>query len=688
MILRKLRFTNDHEDLKKTGVLKDWEGIYRRSNEIRHFINDTNGKLHDCYLSSDKNIFAFVYDVDEAGIYVATAVMDPSCSYEQLLDTVLECLNKAKLIDSIEMTLKEFRDLFDVVRNESLYTNMPSRIELGMDTSPRMLFGADIPFVMQEKIYEVKKLPGRAETMKRAERIMASDSFMQELQRIYAKTNARSFYGHPVHYYITASDWKAARDMIDIMIPALLKNGRLNSSRVAFLNKINSESYKEDSFTNVFHTSVGSTVVVDLSGELSYGNYATGFMRNAELMGKQLKEHGKDELFIFVEIQDRVIYRDENLAKIIGNGDIVRLEEGYGSYERACDYLHDLISRSEFSEYDDGSAANYLPDKTSFTVSDVFEAYNTWYGKGLKTHIYKAYSEVNTVKVDTRIKDVDPYKKLQSLIGLEQIKTITDEIIISAKIQMKRQELGLETTPSCRNMLFYGNPGTAKTTVARLLAQILKEEGILTSGHIVECGRQDLVGRFVGWTAKTVEEKFRQARGGILFIDEAYSLLEEHNTFGTEAINTIVQLMENYRNEVMVIFAGYPDKMKDFVSKNEGLASRIAFQLDFPDYNAEELVEIMDLMLKERDYRMSEEARNKCYALFTEASKIKDFGNGRYVRNVLEQVELRQGNRIAREFAGLDIDKAKMMMIETEDIIDDFNFITERNNNRRIGFAE
>lgn len=173
--------------------------------------------------------------------------------------------------------------------------------------------------------------------------------------------------------------------------------------------------------------------------------------------------------------------------------------------------------------------------------------------------------------------------------------------------------MGLPGVQSSMHMLFSGNPGTAKTTVARLLSQVLKEEEVLKYGHIVECGRQDLVGKYVGWTAQIVESKFQAARGGILFIDEAYSLVEDNRTYGAEAINTIVQEMENYRDEVIVIFAGYPEKMKEFLEQNEGLASRIAFHLNFPDYSPVELTQILDLMLEKSEYRMDERTRKNAF---------------------------------------------------------------------------
>ena len=182
------------------------------------------------------------------------------------------------------------------------------------------------------------------------------------------------------------------------------------------------------------------------------------------------------------------------------------------------------------------------------------------------------------------------------------IKALVDQIINTAKIRQSRSKMGLDNYNVSQHMLFTGNPGSAKTTVARLMAEILKQEGVLETGHFVECGRADLVGKYVGWTAQIVQKKFREAVGGILFIDEAYALVDDTNSFGAEAINTIVQEMENRRDNVIVIFAGYPDKMEHFLSENEGLRSRIAFHLDFPDYNAEEMLQILELMVKNKGY--------------------------------------------------------------------------------------
>lgn len=162
-----------------------------------------------------------------------------------------------------------------------------------------------------------------------------------------------------------------------------------------------------------------------------------------------------------------------------------------------------------------------------------------------------------------------------------------------------------------------------------------------------------MVGQFVGWTAPKVRKQFRLAKGGILFIDEA--------------INTIVQEMENHRDDVIVIFAGYPDKMKNFLERNEGLKSRIAFHVDFPNYNADELLKILQLMAKNKGFELNSEIEEKCLEIFSTASKKNDFGNGRFVRNLLEQALLKQSQRICTENLEKEIDREKLLELKAED---------------------
>lgn len=234
------------------------------------------------------------------------------------------------------------------------------------------------------------------------------------------------------------------------------------------------------------------------------------------------------------------------------------------------------------------------------------------------------------------------------------------------------------------HMVFTGNPGTAKTTVARLFARIMKDNGLLSKGQLVEVGRGDLVGRFVGWTAKTVQAKFKEAHGGVLFIDEAYSLVDGHSgSFGDEAINTIVQEMENHRQDVVVIFAGYPDEMEGFLQKNPGLRSRIAFHVPFADYSAQELCKIAALMGRSKGISLEKAAMDKLRTVFALVAQQSDFGNGRYVRNLLEQAKMNLASRLLES----DLDEISAKELSTIKAVDIEVPVLPTAQKHKIGFA-
>lgn len=343
-----------------------------------------------------------------------------------------------------------------------------------------------------------------------------------------------------------------------------------------------------------------------------------------------------------------------------------------------------MIERSELADYKDDNIVECLQSQNSYTCSDICRIFNKWSRNSLKSKVYTAYHSCPVKILPTEEKG-NAYRKLQRLVGLSNVKTVIDQIIASYKLQKLRSGYFSERQCSSKHMIFTGNPESAKTTAARLLAQILKENGVLETGEFVECGRADLVDRYVGWTAKTVRAKFRQAKGGILFIDEAYSLVDDTGSFGDEAINTIVQEMEDHREDVIVIFAGYPGKMKDLLNRNEGLRSRIAFNIDFPDYTADELMGIMDVMLEDMGYSASSAAREKASAIFEKAVRIPEFGNGRLVRNMLEQAIMKQSERLYRSGFSDAENKQALFSLEETDLELPF-LLTETKETSHIGF--
>lgn len=237
--------------------------------------------------------------------------------------------------------------------------------------------------------------------------------------------------------------------------------------------------------------------------------------------------------------------------------------------------------------------------------------------------------------------------RLQELIGLDNVKEQVKKITAFAKMKRDMKERGQGNMNLALNMEFIGNPGTAKTTVARILANIFHEIGLLPYGEVLEVGRADLVAGYVGQTADKVKSVFQKARGKVLFIDEAYSLVENRRgDYGDEAITTIVQEMENHRDETIVIFAGYPDEMEEFFSINPGLRSRVPFQISFADYSAEELVQITKLEAEKHGFSIAEQAVGVVADLCREIVGQRVAGNGRFCRNLVEEAILNYADRV------------------------------------------
>ncbi|MGI6574400.1 MAG: AAA family ATPase [bacterium] len=259
-------------------------------------------------------------------------------------------------------------------------------------------------------------------------------------------------------------------------------------------------------------------------------------------------------------------------------------------------------------------------------------------------------------------------QELDSLVGLEPVKKLVRELQAFVQVQQLRRREGLLTEPLVLHMVFMGNPGTGKTTVARILGKIFCEMGVLRKGHLVEVERADLVGEYIGHTAQKTREQVKKALDGILFIDEAYSLARGgEKDFGKESIDCLVKAMEDHKDNLILILAGYQREMAQFIRTNPGLRSRFPIHITFSDYSLDELLQIAELMLEQRQYKMSADAKEELIKIIKNntAHTVENPGNARFVRNIIEYAIRRQAVRLVSNKYPT---REELMTITREDI--------------------
>lgn len=628
-------------------------------------IKELNGRLGLCF-DPDNKISAYICDAKEGCFDAVIAYPAKKITIEYCYDSIRKVIEENYSVD--DMTFSDSREL-SAMKFQFLVEKADDNGYVRRWHMDQSAIGIDYfknnQFSVDEKLSE-NRYESYEGVLEAAELVMADKSFREELDRIYSDDNIKGFYGNPVHYKISASSTKAAMDIVSILVPALIENKRLYGKRIVRVFNINEGCYDESELENLFRSSQGNAVVIEMCGtDEDHGNFASSYHRVIEFFCKVICKYQINTLCIFVECNKRPGFSSQMIAKLREEMRIVEINEGYGDREQAKRYLLRIADPEIYSPTDE-EVEDELSKKSMYSVEDVYAIHDSWYKNGLSKHIYKAYRDFECIAEEKKDSS-KPYEELQQMVGLEKIKKLVDEIIDAGKIGKLKQVSGMTYHRASMHMVFTGNPGSAKTSVARLLAQIFRKENIIDGGKFVECGRADLIARYVGWTAKQVRAKFREAKGGILFIDEAYSLVDDSRSFADEAINTIVQEMENQRDDVIVILAGYPDKMKEFLAKNEGLRSRIAFHLDFPDYDSCEMTDILKLMADKQGLHIDGKALDKCRGIFESACLTEDFGNGRFARNLLEQAQMAQSHRLVTEYKGKKISGKALRTLKSED---------------------
>lgn len=284
------------------------------------------------------------------------------------------------------------------------------------------------------------------------------------------------------------------------------------------------------------------------------------------------------------------------------------------------------------------------------------------------------HKEIAEVGIEKILEELDA-----DLVGLAPVKKRIREIAALLLVERVRRRLGLTAEPPTLHMSFTGNPGTGKTTVAQRMAEILHRLGFVRRGHLVSVTRDDLVGQYIGHTAPKTKEVLKRAMGGVLFIDEAYYLHRPENErdYGQEAIEILLQVMENQREDLVVILAGYADRMEKFFASNPGFRSRIAHHINFPDYSDAELFDIAELLLAEMNYRFSAEGSEAFKRYIVARKRQPHFANGRSIRNALDRARLRQANRLVAN-PDPSLTAEALMTLEPVDILTSTVFEIDR----------
>ena len=540
---------------------------------------------------------------------------------------------------------------------------------------------------MTEKL--IASSTGKEAMMKRVDAFFYAPSFIEEMERIHQQSNAVPYCGHPVHYIIEMDNHEVHLQMTELLLSALHINKRVRSRRYVVKEYASVEPLDASYLQNMFESCEGGACVIDYgSGDRGQGVVGPPDEEALAMVCGAVNGFKHSVLTVICISPSQKAVGQYIMAHSPSLTWVQIANDGIDP-EGAVSYLKDL-ARDANALPDDSLMKAITANRERYALSELREHFDAWYGAYLKRVAFPQYAALQNEPDTKPMKEPKTQSsalvQLKRMVGIHEAKSVIDQLLCYYRAQELYLSKGVTMDYVPMHMVFTGNPGTAKTTVARLIAQIMKDSGLLPIGNLLEVGRADLVGKYVGWTARLVRDKFKAAKGSVLFIDEAYSLVDDREgMYGDEAINTIVQEMENRRDNMVVIFAGYPDKMESFLRKNPGLRSRIGFQVHFPDYSAVELFEIMVSLAEGSNMILASDAKGKLMPLFEIAKKEENYGNGRFVRSAFEKARLCQANRLA----ALD-DSA----ISREDILtlcaDDFELTGETargKSERVIGFG-
>ncbi len=648
--------------------------------EKRRLVNIINRQEH----TVSKTMRFDIVETNDYNIFITVFISDENKDDER--EKAKEFLaslgvSGVKLLSLREITVRSYIENIEMANSNGFVDN-PRLLLSKVDEDIR---GYQYDTSFKEQI--VSETLTREEALERARKLCCIPDLEDEIERIFKGAASLSPFAHPVQYVVFCDSENARRKVRELLVASLYSAGRLRSRRICFVGSDSLDDEDCDSFdgeeeASLYDVQRGSTLIF----RAPYVSYSDGTRKDRddgvrEVCKSILKYH--QNTLTIIELKKKSGETFENIKEALPNIRFVVLKERMIDAKKAKRTLKSRASSDGIKECK--ALLSLVDEKTDYYYDDLDRIYSTWFDTRLCQEVYPQYKDLVAGKsaLPRKVKG-SAYSDLEKLIGLESAKKVIRSAIDYNKARKIFSDNGFDDETMCRHMVFTGNPGSAKTTVARLFAQIMKDNGILPCGNLIEVGRADIVDRYVGGTAPRVKNLFERAQGNVLFIDEAYSLYDgDRGLYGDEAVNTIVQEMENHRSDTVVIFAGYKDKMETFLNSNPGLKSRIAFHVNFDDYSEDELWRILNLFVEKGGMTMERGVEEKVRPIFREASTHQNFGNGRFVRNLYEKARRNQASRVVNMDENHRDRKALTLLIS-----DDFEALgdyTEKD--RIIGFA-
>jgi len=528
----------------------------------------------------------------------------------------------------------------------------------------------------------IMETPDKEEILLNASKYLSEETLKPELERIFLNSVPRGKYGHVVDYFVETDDKELTKSFYRTIMQALYNVGRLSCRRYSFVDIKPESDFSKHSYECLYKSSFGGTVVVRLKmvGELET-DHASSERDNIGVVCEMMKKY-RNQVLTIICLPRECTHLKEMLYEELGNITFIEIKEDFAKNDMAKNYLKMLAKDNNVRA--DKKLLSAVKEDQGYISNDLNQIFSEWYDYKLKNNVFTQYKETKSIKhkIQKETAKGDAYAKLNNeMIGLGEAKKVINQAIDYYKAKKLFGDR-IKYSEGLENLVFLGNPGTAKSTCAALFGNIMKSNGVLSKGHTVFLNASELKAKYVGHTTPLVKKKFSEAIGGVLVLDEVY-VLNNGDSFAKEATAVILSEMERLRGQLVVIFAGYPKETMEYIASNPGIKSRLGFYVNFEDLSTDELCKVSEVMAKNEGRKLSGDAMEKLRSIYEEVRKEPDFGNGRFCRSMISKAKLCQASRLVN----MDYDTITDEDLETI-IADDIKYEDSKEEKKRIiGFC-